>query len=641
LAVVCSGAIGLAAQQRPAGPPAPEGRGAISGVVTDEGSNRPIAGALVTLTAGSILPGGRRQVADAMGRFVFTGLPAGSFTAAATRFGYFDGGYGRASARAGNRRIVLGEGEWFADAQIRLWRTASMTGRVLDERGEPVVDVWVRALAEIFIAGRAQWVAGPLTKTDDRGAYRVAGLTPGRWTIVVPSVQSAVPDGTPPHALAGMSADAAALLQAEGRLSLPDAPALQVGDHRVVLIGGAPVPPPSAAGRPQVYPITFYSSARTVAEAQIIDLSSGEARAGVDVALRPVPAFTIAGRLDGESSEGAGTILRLLASGVPDVGIGAEAGNALTGSDGRFLFANVAAGRYTIVTSPSVSAYSYAPASAATAAFPQPPGLQGSVLSSSVSAAPAGTMLRTSGARDAASFGQTDLVVDDASLSDVRVALEPGGVISGRVVSEPAPAGSPARLPISMILAESADGDPSLGRPTFRFDRAKPSLEFRIQGLRPGAYLLQTLGGGLVKSVEYDGRDYTSQPLEIRGGQEISGVVVTLTRQGAELTGFVRDAQGRPLTSNSVVLCFPAESESWARYGTQPQRLRAATVSDDGSYRFTSLPGGDYLVVALDDAHAEAWHNPAFLAKIAPLASKVVLDWGEQRNESLTFPQLP
>jgi hypothetical protein len=330
-----------------------------------------------------------------------------------------------------------------------------------------------------------------------------------------------------------------------------------------------------------------------------------------------------------------------LAAGVPDVGVGAEAATSLAQGDGQFLFAGVPPGRYTIVTSPSISAYSYTPASLLmTGNIPLPPGMAGNVLTSSVSAAPSGMNLRTTGLRDEPSFGRTEVTIDNADVSDARVVLASGGVISGRIEVESAP-GTPAGLPLSLIVADPADGDPALGRPTFTFDRSNPSPEFRIQGLKPGAYLLDVLGGGLVKSVVVDQRDHTDRPLEVAGGTEITGVVVTLTRRSARLAGYVRDAQGRPLTSNAVVLCFPADPARRERYGTQPKRLRAATMADDGGYQLNNLPAGDYLLAALDEAYADAWHDATFLAKVAPLAAKVRLDWDQERNESLTLLQFP
>jgi hypothetical protein len=232
-----------------------------------------------------------------------------------------------------------------------------------------------------------------MTKTDDRGLYRIAGLTPGRWTVVVPSVQNAVPENISAHRLLGLPPEMVALREAEGRTEFPyqDTPSVQVGDSRV-LIGTTPVPPPAAAGRPQVYPITFYPSARTIAEAQVLDLSSGEVREGVDIEIRAVPAFVLAGRLAGSVDESPGLVLRLLAAGVPDVGVGAEAATSLAGNDGRFLFANVPAGRYTLSASRSISWYRYDPAPTVhrimTDDLPLPPGLGSGSSSIGINAAP-------------------------------------------------------------------------------------------------------------------------------------------------------------------------------------------------------------------------------------------------------------
>ena len=71
-----------------------------------------------------------------------------------------------------------------------------------------MVGAYVRVLPQVLIAGRTQWLAGAVAVTDDRGAYRIAGLGPGKYVVSVPSMQATLPVGAtikPPGAWSGTS----------------------------------------------------------------------------------------------------------------------------------------------------------------------------------------------------------------------------------------------------------------------------------------------------------------------------------------------------------------------------------------------------------------------------------------------------
>jgi len=279
----------------------PAGTAAISGDVLDRVNGRPIAGAVVSARIEgnfSVLP--VRQATDAKGRFVLTGLPVGSFVLEVAKLGYFSGRFGGNTSPTG-RTIALVEGQWFKDAHIRLERPGAISGTVLDETGEPVVRAYVRALVQIRVAGRIQFAAGPTSMTDDRGSYRLSGLSAGRYLILVPMVQSTVPAATPDsvinhEATAFASADALPLLTMPARTR----PTFG-GDQNFRLVVGsfAPPPAPLANGRPQVYSPTYYPAATSPAMAMTLEIASSEEQSGIDVVLRPAPAFRVTGLVDG------------------------------------------------------------------------------------------------------------------------------------------------------------------------------------------------------------------------------------------------------------------------------------------------------------------------------------------------------
>src|SRR5439155_18345099 len=92
--------------------------------------------------------------------------------------------------------VTVAADQWVSDLEIRLWRLGSITGRVLDERGEPAVGVAVRAFSTAWVAGHTQLVGTDVVTTDDRGEYRLANLMPGKYAVSVLSVQSTVLDST-------------------------------------------------------------------------------------------------------------------------------------------------------------------------------------------------------------------------------------------------------------------------------------------------------------------------------------------------------------------------------------------------------------------------------------------------------------
>jgi hypothetical protein len=91
------------------------------------------------------------------------------------------------------RSLPLKTDEWLPNIKVSIWRPGAISGTVRDESGEPVVGVVVRVLQRVRIQGRDEFLAGPVTRTDDRGAYRLANLPSARYLIQVPSVQAAMP----------------------------------------------------------------------------------------------------------------------------------------------------------------------------------------------------------------------------------------------------------------------------------------------------------------------------------------------------------------------------------------------------------------------------------------------------------------
>ena len=124
------------------------------------------------------------EAGDVGFRFAFLDLPAsGTYFLTAMKSGYLDGGYGQIDPRGPGAPLSVREGQWLRDLRVTISPPGSISGTVLDERGEPIVGAHVRVLPQVLISGRTQWLAGAVARTDDRGAYRIAGLGPGRYVV--------------------------------------------------------------------------------------------------------------------------------------------------------------------------------------------------------------------------------------------------------------------------------------------------------------------------------------------------------------------------------------------------------------------------------------------------------------------------
>jgi hypothetical protein len=618
--------------------------GAISGVVVDSVTGRPLAGARVSVRkligAGStIAPDqsmpGRRVVTDAKGRFVFTGLPAADgFFLDASRFGYSATRYGWTepdgpSTLRDIKQISLADGKWVSGISIPLWRLGAITGRVVDERAEPVVGAAVRVFRTGNIAGQPQLVAGDLTSTDDRGVYRIGDLKPGKYFVSVLSVQSTVTNAIPEVQIRPMGDLATGGIGA-GNGALATGPGIEMdGKHRLVLTNFATPPPPSAQ-ETRAYPAMFYPSVATQASATAIEIGYGDLRTGIDFALQPVSTVTVSGRVDAGGVEPPPMLLRLMPVGSERLGFGSEAATTVIERDGTFTFLNVPSGDYTLIAQGPVMDFTSGTTSTR---MPDAPGFPaGGISVGSMPGAP-GLSYLTRSAQTEPRWGRMSVAVGRSPVAGLMLTLHPTVRVSGRLVfaegvTPPPPA---TRLVVGF---QPANGDPTLGQPISR-TQTEPAFSFTVDGLMGGTYLFGSgfLSYGIVSAM-WDGRDLRDTGFDASGGRDFDGVVITLTDKKISLNGTVRD-NGEP--KPSAVIAFPADRERWTNYGWGAARFRTARTSQAGTYVLDGMPDGDYFVIAVETSQVDAWSDPKFLAAAMPFAERVSLKWGETRPLDLRF----
>lgn len=596
------------------------GSGSISGLVSDAETGAPLPNVLVRLNVSNGNIAGRvtREVTDGKGRFVFSNLPArDDYQVVASLPGYFDAAYGQTSLRPGTTSIALESGQWFGNANITLSKGGSVSGTVFDEHGEPVVGVFVRVIAQVFVGGVKQFASGPATSTDDRGAYRIANLGPGDYLVSVPSLSATVP------ATAAISAATVPYAVFD-----PDAGAK-------LALGRYPVPPPPQSGRRFAYPAVYAPDATVISRATAVTLGLGDSRTNVDLHLIVVPAATIKGTVDSPMTPVPPLTLRLLPSGAEALGNGSEAGTAMLAPDGTFTFLNVPAGTYTIEVRRAAMELVYNAAPGPLARLPLPPGSNSySINSSSVDSGGFGVSAATTEIGDGVTrgdlWGRATVMTSGSDLSGVVVPLHHGSRIAGRVATDMKdPSVNNKARPI-FVRADPADGSPSSGQGRSFSGANDDPLAFDMPALTPGRYVLW-FGGGLsnlvLESITIDGEDFTRRPIDVSDGHDVTNVRAVLTNRTPTLSGVARGSD-TPAKSLSVIV-FPVEPDEWANYGFSPIRIKTTSVNAQGGYHLSSLPEGDYFVVCVPTGDVDAWQSPAFLKRAATVASRVSLKWGQ------------
>ena len=625
------------------------GSGMLVGQVVDAGDNRPIAGAIVAIggsinlggapagprivfggPGGPMNPGGGpnqvpRVMTDGDGRFAFRNLPKGSFTLTAQKARYLEGAYGRVRAGGAPQSLDLGEAERKGDVTIRMFRPASMTGLIVDEAGEPVVGVQVRAYRRHLVSGRRALTpaAGGTAQTDDRGIYRLANLAPGEYIVAVPTVHTSTPAS---FALSGgLPPDLLATAMTPGNTGFNfGSGGTQVTPDGRFLLQSRSVAAAGADGRVHAYPTLYYPSAGVVSEAQPIVLASGDERTGVDMTLVPVPTFTIAGRLIGPDGPAATYALHLVPSNTGDMSADPDVATGITDADGSFMFLGVPMGQYVIQT------------------VRVPRGMRGgmNIAGGGGGGAVSFAAVRIDGpgppmqASGPTLWTAAPVSVGGQDLTDLTLTLREGATITGSVEFEgSAQKPAPDRMQMISVSIEQADGRTRVNIPPARADQ---SGSFTTPGLLPGRYLLRANPppGWTLRQVMVNGVDAADTPVEIEA-RDLSGVVVTFTDRLSDLSGSVRDAQGA-VDANAAVIVFPIDERQWTDYGVNPRRLRLARTTSAGAYRFGGLPPGDYYAVAISEAVAGDWQDPAFLRQLARDATRITVNEGGSHTQSLS-----
>ncbi len=490
------------------------GTAALSGVVVNDVTGRPVRRAAVTISSAA---SNVRQAAvtDETGTFSFENLPADRYFLSASRAGFVTATYGAKRPNRPGTTVALDDGRARTDVTLRMTPGAVITGTVRDAAGEPLPGARVIVLRQTFgyDTGErtlAPAAGGPGQQTDDRGVYRIFGLSADDYFVVVAA-------GSMIRNASELRETTAAEVDWATRLIHPP------GGTPVVTTAPAPAP---AEGAAVEYAPVFYPGVFTQAAATAITLKEGEERAGADVMVDWTHTAKISGRV--VSAGGAlppGLQVVVVAHdtipGVPFSGFG----NARVAADGTFASAGLPPGDYTVAVR--------------------------------VGNAPGrGAASPTS----AALFGTATVTVNGADVS-TTVALQTGVTVAGRLVFAGTSIKPPSDLSsVRVSLTGVRSHIPTLGVPA---GSADATGAFAFNGVTPGRYRISASasGGWQMQSAMSQGRDIADFPLDINGN-DVRDVDITFTDRPTEISGDLLDSDGRPATEYFIIV-FPADKAYW------------------------------------------------------------------------------
>jgi len=635
--VALFGTIALAAQgtvsvSPPGAPPVTtqtssaqaKGNGLITGRVVDA-AGAPIAAAVVAVSGGSIPARGSgpgtppRVITDNDGRFFFGELAAGSYTISTTKPGLLPGAFGRRRPGGSSVPVDLTEDGRRGDITITMWPAAVISGRVIDDNGDPLVNAEVRAVPQAVISGRRQSGTPIREKTDDRGAYRFSGLVPGNYIIVAPVVVISEPATLAGAARAGtlpmrsyyqtMAAVGSAPLIFSGRAD-------GISGNEKTLIGSwAALPGMPAGDAPwHTYPTTFFPSTTSLTAASVVRVAAGQERSGTDLVVRLTQTFKVSGTLTNpDSSVAAYHAVHLLDAASADTPL-FDVATAVSDGDGAFTFYGVPRGQYIarVVRVPYPTGGLEMGVAGGTGAIPY--------------IATFGSMSRGPNQPFASSaeplvYVSQPVGVADRHVTGLALTLRTGVRITGRAEFE----GQAARPTPEQLRGMRVNLEPANGQ---QYYNVLPGVltddgQFATPSMWPGRYLIQVGNappGWTFRGATHQGHDVADTPVDLSG--DLENVVLSFTDRPASVNGSVQSTDGQPV-AGAAVLMFPVDPARWVDNGRSARRVRLVSASGSGAFRITAPPAGEYFLVAIPDEQSVDWQEPATLRKLSGIAVRI------------------
>ena len=302
---IVASAVALA--QRPGPPPQqqpqqaqPGGIATMAGRVTDGATGEPVRRAVVTATTEGNNGRSRRAMTGDDGSFIIRDAAKGKYWITAEKAGFVRGAYRGKTASSWGDSVDLAAEDNRTGLDIAMQKQAVISGRIVDEAGEPVEHASVQVLPVRTTRRGGSYSA----MSNDKGEFRISKLPPGGYRILA------------------------------SRLTSRDELLTEKVDGRVT------------AEAPTYFPATTDINA-----AAIVRVNPGDERGGAEIRIQRSTVVNVSGRVTGESAGDRSARLSIIPASQASFGFGfrGPGGGANIAPDGSFTFRNIRPGEYQIV----------------------------------------------------------------------------------------------------------------------------------------------------------------------------------------------------------------------------------------------------------------------------------------------------
>jgi Carboxypeptidase regulatory-like domain len=382
---------------------------------------------------------------------------------------------------------------------------------------------------------------------------------------------------------------------------------LMPGDYvvRASMRPQIPNGPRNAEPEPTGYPGTYFPGVSDVSQAQTVTATLGQEVSSIGFSLVPVRLSRISGTVMGSDGRPlAGAVVMIRARGNAGMGpirmmLGNAGGNQVR-ADGSFQLTNVPPGEYMLdVQQRPMNVRSVQDIDLAQLEFASMP-----------------------------------VSVSGGDIDSLTIVTTPGVTVSGRVAYQ----GQGAPKPTGQVTAAPPSGGPApigamINARVLGGGRINNDGTFELRGLAgPQVIRLQGIPAGWgLKSVTLDGADITDTAYDFKPGNNLTGLVITLTDRLTEITGSVRDGRGRPV-ADYVLVAFPEDPTRWV---PQSRFVQTTRPNQNGTFSIKGLPAGRYLAAVVPSLEIGLQNDPALLQQLRPQAHSFSLAEGQMLNLNL------
>ncbi len=585
-----------------------EGTGVIRGVVVDAATGQPLPRAQVNLVGRSGRAGGDSARTDAQGAFEFTKLPEGRYTLSVNRVLYTAATYPEpAPGSVRGKNLQVTEGQELERVLIPLHRTSAISGRVVDQFGDPVPNARIETICQREGDRRKRLMQSGGGMTNDIGEFRVARLQPGRCYLMVTITQSrsgmdgpgglrffSSSDGSSGAFIGAMTARAEMLTK---MAVAADSIGFEAG-------GGFTGP---------VQTSTFYPGVVALDQATPIDVVRGQSVANLEFTALDVPTTLVSGMVvDAKGLPVSNVSVTFMAKVQGVDSMRSFRQSASTQADGLFT-ARLQPGEYRVDA------------------------VRMTFIDSSGSGRRGGVrMIRPDSDDDnAREEGSTTVMVSGETQSGITIALGTGAKLSGRLVFEGQGEVPTDFKSLAINMGPVEDGDDC--RPS-RPSRVADDGTFEMKNIF-GTCLMrvgQSLGRWSLKAIRHRGTEITDRAIRFDNGIDVRDVQVVFTDRVSQITADVTDDRGAPATEGAALI-FSEDQTRWRRGS---RYIQFTTVSQGRATLRSVLPGR-YYVIGLEDLSFEEIHEPRFLEALTGDATRVTVTEGANSTVSLRLTKPP